>query len=193
MSTTPAAPPGPVGGFRTLHLSELLRRAVTGKDGQSLGRLSDVIVRLRGAGFPVVTGLVVAVGGRHCTCRSSRWLSSMALSSGSPVPGLTCGSSRRREGEVLLRADVLGHRLLDVESAHLIRAADLELARATVSGSSPGWTPGGGPVACSAALPIKAALIPGMGQVRAADRPRRQCAVAVPVRPDPTAEARPDR
>jgi Mg/Co/Ni transporter MgtE len=29
---------------------------------------------------------------------------------------------------VLLRADVLGHRLIDVESAHLIRAADLELA-----------------------------------------------------------------
>jgi CBS domain-containing protein len=36
----------------------------------------------------------------------------------------------RRDGEVLLRADVLGHRLLDVESAHLIRAADLELALA---------------------------------------------------------------
>ena len=34
----------------------------------------------------------------------------------------------RREGEVLLRADVLGHRLIDVQSAHLIRAADLELA-----------------------------------------------------------------
>ena len=35
----------------------------------------------------------------------------------------------RREGEVLLRADILGHRLIDVESAHLVRAADLELAR----------------------------------------------------------------
>ena len=29
---------------------------------------------------------------------------------------------------MLLRADVLGHRLIDVESAHLIRAGDLELA-----------------------------------------------------------------
>ena len=35
----------------------------------------------------------------------------------------------RREGEVLLRADVLGHRLIDVENARLVRAADLELAR----------------------------------------------------------------
>src|SRR5207245_10835808 len=33
----------------------------------------------------------------------------------------------RREGEVLLRQDVLGHRLIDVENARLVRAADLEL------------------------------------------------------------------
>ena len=36
---------------------------------------------------------------------------------------------------MLLRADVLGHRLIDVESAHLIRAADLELA----GGPATGW------------------------------------------------------
>ena len=35
----------------------------------------------------------------------------------------------RRDGEVLLRADVLGHRLIDVPNARLVRAADLELAR----------------------------------------------------------------
>src|SRR5216684_4446403 len=29
----------------------------------------------------------------------------------------------------LLRADVLGHRLIDVENARLVRAADLELAK----------------------------------------------------------------
>jgi CBS domain-containing protein len=35
----------------------------------------------------------------------------------------------RREGEVLLSADVLGHRLIDVQNARLVRAADLELTR----------------------------------------------------------------
>jgi CBS domain-containing protein len=35
----------------------------------------------------------------------------------------------RRDGEVLLRGDVLGHRLIDVANARLVRAADLELAR----------------------------------------------------------------
>jgi CBS domain-containing protein len=33
----------------------------------------------------------------------------------------------RRHGEVLLRADVLGHRLIDVESARLVKAVDLRL------------------------------------------------------------------
>ncbi|HEY2641499.1 MAG TPA: CBS domain-containing protein [Streptosporangiaceae bacterium] len=128
MSTTPPALPGPVGGVRPLRLSELLRRPVTDKDGQSLGRLSDVIVRLRGTGYPVVTGLVVSVGGRSLFVP----IEQMAVLDGAELrltsARLDLRQFERREGEVLLRADVLGHRLLDVESAHLIRAADLEVA-----------------------------------------------------------------
>jgi CBS domain-containing protein/sporulation protein YlmC with PRC-barrel domain len=128
MSTTPVAPAARSGGFRTLHLSELLRRPVTDSAGGSIGRLSDVIVRLRGAEYPVVTGLVVTVGSRALFVPIEQvrgldgadlWLTSARLD---------LRQFERREGEVLLRADVLGHRLIDVESAHLIRAADLELA-----------------------------------------------------------------
>ncbi|HWR49341.1 MAG TPA: PRC-barrel domain-containing protein, partial [Pseudonocardiaceae bacterium] len=54
-----AAAPG-----RTLSLSRLLSRAVVGARGQKLGQLSDVIVRLRGADYPLVTGLVADIGGR---------------------------------------------------------------------------------------------------------------------------------
>ncbi len=35
----------------------------------------------------------------------------------------------RRGGEVLLKTDVLGHRLIDTGTVRLVRAADLELAR----------------------------------------------------------------
>ncbi len=128
MSTRPAVPDRRPGGFRTLRLSELLRRPVTDKHGGSLGRLSDVIVRLRGADFPVVTGLVVTVGGRalFVPIEQVAVLDSTELRLTSAK--LDLRQFERREGEVLLRADVLGHRLLDVESAHLIRAADLELA-----------------------------------------------------------------
>jgi CBS domain-containing protein len=126
--TKPAAAPGPAGGFRNVRLSELLRQPVTDAGGESIGRLSDVIVRLRGADFPVVTGLVVVVEKRSLFVP----IDQVGVLGG---PQLRLSSARldlrqfeRREGEVLLRADVLGHRLLDVDNARLIRAADLELA-----------------------------------------------------------------
>ena len=65
MTATPAAPAPRAGQASTLHLSELLRRPVTDRGGESIGRLSDVIVRLRGGDLPLVTGLVAAVGGRE--------------------------------------------------------------------------------------------------------------------------------
>lgn len=128
MSTTPAVPVGRAGRFRALHLSELLRRPVTDRDGGSIGRLSDVIARLRGADLPVVTGLVAIVGGRSVFLP----IDQIAALDGSQLrlhsARLDLRQFERRDGEVLLRADVLGHRLIDVESAQLIRAGDLELA-----------------------------------------------------------------
>ena len=128
MSTSPAAPGGRVGGFRRMHLSELLRQPVTDREGGSIGRLSDVIVRLRGAGYPVVTGMVATVGGRSLFVPIEQ-LGSLDRAELRLISArLDLRQFERREGEVLLRADVLGHRLIDVENAQLIRAADLELA-----------------------------------------------------------------
>jgi hypothetical protein len=129
MTATPAAAPAPAAeSSQTLSLSELLRRPLTARDGESLGRLYDVIVRLRGVGYPLVTGLVGTVGGRQVYIPVEQ-VSSFGGG------GLRLTSARldlrrfeRREGEVLLRADVLGHRLIDVERARLVRAADLQLA-----------------------------------------------------------------
>src|SRR5450432_3934192 len=129
MTTTPAAPTPQDGGTPALHLSELLRRPLTDRSGQPLGRLSDVIVRLRGAELPVVSGLVATVGGRDVFVPIGQ-----AGSFDGEVLPLTSARLylrrfERRDGEVLLRRDVLGHRLIDVERARLIRAADLELER----------------------------------------------------------------
>jgi sporulation protein YlmC with PRC-barrel domain len=129
MTTTPSAGPGvPAGNQATLRLSRLLRRPVADSRGESIGRLADVIVQLRGADYPQVTGLVVAVGGREIFVP----IDQVAALHGGP---LRLASSRlslrhfdRRHREVLLRADVLGHRLIDVQNARLVRAADLILA-----------------------------------------------------------------
>jgi sporulation protein YlmC with PRC-barrel domain len=128
MTTTPsAAPPPHAGDVRTIHLSELLSRPITDRGGESLGRLSDVVVRLRGSELPLVIGGVASVGGREVFVPMEQVSSFdgevLQLSSAK----LSLRRFERRPGEVLLRADVLGHRLIDVESARLIKAADLEL------------------------------------------------------------------
>ncbi|HEY6311217.1 MAG TPA: CBS domain-containing protein [Streptosporangiaceae bacterium] len=112
----------------TLRLSRLLKRPVADRRGESIGRLADVIVRLRGTDYPLVTGLVATVGGREIFVPVDQ-VSSL---DGDPLrlssARLNLRHFERREGEVLLRADVLGHRLIDVANARLVRAADLELA-----------------------------------------------------------------
>jgi CBS domain-containing protein len=129
MRTTPAAPGARFGGPRRLYLSQLLRIPVTDRGGEHIGRLSDLIARLRGADRPVLTGLVVTVGGRSVFVPIEQVGalddSELRLTSAK----LDLRKFERREGEVLLRADVLGHRLLDVPSAQLIKAVDLELAQ----------------------------------------------------------------
>jgi len=113
----------------TQRLSRLLQRPVADRGGESIGRLADVIVRVRGADYPLVTGLVAAVGGREIFVP----IDQVSTFDGDPLrlssARLDLRHFERREGEVLLRADVLGHRLIDVQNARLVRAADLELTR----------------------------------------------------------------
>ena len=130
MTTPPPAGPGAAAGSQaSLRLSRLIKRPVTDRGGGSLGRLADVIVRLRGADYPLVTGLVAAVGGREIFVP----IDQVSSFDGDPLrlssARLSLRHFGRRDGEVLLRADVLGHRLIDVPNARLVRAADLELAR----------------------------------------------------------------
>jgi hypothetical protein len=114
-------------GERVLHLSDLVGRPITDRRGESIGRLADVIVRLRGVDQPVVSGLVATVGGREVFVPFEQATGFdgevLRLSSAK----LDLRRFERRHGEVLLRADVLGHRLIDVPAAHLIKAVDLEL------------------------------------------------------------------
>ena len=99
------------------------------RSGEPIGRLSDVIARLRGDDYPLVTGLVATVGGREVYVPIEQV-------GGSDGEALRLTSDRldlrhfeRRPGEVLLKRDVLGHRLIDVGTARLVRAADVELGR----------------------------------------------------------------
>src|SRR6201993_1452453 len=133
MTMTPASgPAGPdsvTDHQATLRLSRLLKRSLADRTGESLGRLSDVIVRLQDPDYPLVTGLVAAVGGRQVFVPAEQVSDMEADPLRLSSAKLDLRRFERRDGEVLLRADVLGHRLIDVANARLVRAADLELAR----------------------------------------------------------------
>jgi CBS domain-containing protein len=134
MATAPGTPAATRPG-RTIHLSDLLKRPITDSRGESLGRVEDVVVSFPGNPLPLVKGLVAKVGGREVFVPVGQ----TGVFDGEELkltsPKLDLRRFERRDGEVLLRRDVLGHRLIDVPSAHLTRAADLELRQQ--------WTPGG--------------------------------------------------
>ena len=116
------------GGRPVIHLSQLLRAPVLARSGEDVGRVEDVIVRLRGADeYPAVTGIVAGVGGRQVFIGSKsihEYLPGRVVLAKNKVD---LRGFERRDGEVLLRADVLGHRLIDVAAVELVRAYDAEL------------------------------------------------------------------
>ena len=124
-ATDPQPPTAKLTG--TLLLSALLRRTAVDAAGASLGRLSDIIVRLREDDYPAVTGLVAEITGRELFIPATAILAwdnqRLELTSAR----LDLRTFERRPGEVLLRVDVLGHRLVDVEQSRLVTAHDVRL------------------------------------------------------------------
>jgi len=122
-----AAPAG--ASVPVIHFSQLLRRPVVARSGEAVGRVEDVIVRLAGADtYPVVTGLVVGVGGRRVYVSATQVEDFTGERITLSRNTVDLRGFERREGEVLLGADVLDHRLIDVAAAELVHAYDIELA-----------------------------------------------------------------
>ncbi|HEV3169076.1 MAG TPA: CBS domain-containing protein [Actinocrinis sp.] len=122
-------PPAPADGARVIRLSELLRRPLADRGGESLGRVTDVIVRLRGADYPPVIGLVAKVNRRQVFIPIAQAASFDGAVLKLASAKVDLRHFERRDGEVLLRADVLGHRLIDVHAVRFVRARDLDLAQ----------------------------------------------------------------
>jgi CBS domain-containing protein len=133
----PATRPQDVGtGPLLIHLSQLLRAPVVKPSSFPVGRVDDIIVRLRSAEtYPLVTGIVAAVGGRRVFVGAGS-IRRLEPDRVTLVHNYEVDPRRfaRRHGEVLLRSDVLGYRLIDVTAGELVRAYDVELEN-----SGDGW------------------------------------------------------
>ena len=115
-------------GRPVIHLSQLLRAPVVARSGETVGRVEDVIVQLHDTDdYPPVTGIVAGVGGRRVFVGIKSIHEFAADRIILAKNKIDLRGFERREGEVLLRIDVLGHRLIDVAAVELVRAYDVEL------------------------------------------------------------------
>jgi CBS domain-containing protein len=112
-----------------LNLSSVLNSRLVDRVGETIGRVDDFIVRLADRGYPPITGLKARIGGREVFVPSER-IAEVAPGKVQLTGELVdLGRFERREGEVLLRHDLLGHRVINVVGARLVRADDLVLGK----------------------------------------------------------------
>jgi len=110
-----------------LHLSAVLRSPLVDRAGEKLGRVEDLIVRLADGGYPPVTGIKARIGGRDLFVPADRIASLAADRVALSGERLDLRRFERRVGEVLLREDVLGRKLIDIDGARLVSAHEIEL------------------------------------------------------------------
>src|SRR5258708_36736452 len=118
MTTSPAAAAPEASNGRVLHLSELVGRPITDKRGESIGKLADVIVRLRGAEPPLATGLVAAAGSREVFVPLEQVSSFDGEALKLTSARIDLRQFERRHDDELLRPDALGHRRVDAQTRH---------------------------------------------------------------------------
>ena len=113
-----------------LHLSTVVGSPLLDSSGERLGRVEDVIVRLdTGAQLPPVTGLKARIGGREMFLPADRLDRLEEGAAHTSTTKLNLAQFERRPGEVLLRRDVLGRSLINVSTARLVTAREVELVR----------------------------------------------------------------
>jgi CBS domain-containing protein len=111
-----------------LHLSTVTGSPLLDSDGERLGKVRDVIVRLGGAGYPPITGFLVTVAGRTSYLGVERVSDIGADGVVLRKAKLDLRRFDRRPEEVLLGRDVLDRQLINVQGARLVRANEIELA-----------------------------------------------------------------
>lgn len=111
-----------------LFLTFIVDRPVEGKTGEWIGVLEDLIVRIGDERYPPIAGLVVRDGRRRffVPARHLQDLNGSARLSSSTVD---LQPFSRRNGEVLLRRDVLDHQLIDITGRRIVRVNDVQLTR----------------------------------------------------------------
>jgi CBS domain-containing protein len=111
-----------------LHLSQIVPCALRDRDGERLGRVIDLIVRLNGDNYPPLSGALAEVAGRPVFVPAAEIESIDAAEVTLRSSRLDLDHFHRQEQEILLRKDLLDRQLINVDGARLVRANEIELA-----------------------------------------------------------------
>ncbi|HZU81102.1 MAG TPA: CBS domain-containing protein [Acidimicrobiales bacterium] len=112
-----------------LHVSSVVKSALVDRQGDRLGRVADVIVRLGDAPHPPVSGLVVKIGHRELFVPIDRIAELHPGRVELVGDQLSLQRFERRPGELLLGRDLQARHFINLQGARLIRANEIELAR----------------------------------------------------------------
>ena len=111
-----------------VHLSSLAGSPLLDSTGERLGRVEDVVAGLdSGESLPPVIGLEARIGGRELFVPIDRVEALEPAAARTSTTKLNLAQFERRPGEVLLRRDVLDHTLINVRTARLVKAREVEL------------------------------------------------------------------
>ena len=111
-----------------VHLSSIAGSPLLDSAGERLGRVEDVVAHLdQGEGPPPVVGLKARIGGRESFVPIARVERLEPTAARTATTKLDLAQFERRPGEVLLRADVLDRSLINVATARLVRAREVDL------------------------------------------------------------------
>jgi CBS domain-containing protein/sporulation protein YlmC with PRC-barrel domain len=127
------------------HLSSLAGSPLLDSSGDRLGKVEDVVAGLED-GAATVIGLTARLGGREMFVPIDRVQQLGPYAVKTSTTKLDLAQFERRPGEVLLRADMLDRSLINVSTAHLVSAHEVELVRGEdgswrVAGIDPSWRP----------------------------------------------------
>ena len=111
-----------------VHLSSIAGSPLLDSAGERLGRVTDIVARLDvGDALPPVVGLKARIGGREMFVPASRIAALEPAAARTATTKLNLAQFERRPGEVLLRGDVLDHSLINVDTAKLVTAREVDL------------------------------------------------------------------
>ncbi|HTX10605.1 MAG TPA: CBS domain-containing protein [Solirubrobacteraceae bacterium] len=110
------------------HLSSLAGSPLLDSEGERLGKVDDVVARLDD-GSATVIGLTARIAGREMFVPMGRVQQLGPYSVQTSTTELNLAQFERRPGEVLLRTDVLDRSLINVDTARLVTAHEVDLVR----------------------------------------------------------------